>query len=483
MLALATILAVALVASIGGTAAVRHVASAHGALDRADSSRKTHARPVPALGGIGILAGCYGALGVALLVPALRQAVLSDGRRLAALAAAGLIVAALGVADDLRGVGARRKLAVQLAVAALLYAAGFRIELIDNPLGEDVRLGALSLPLTLLWMAGVSNAMNLVDGLDGLAGGLSLAGAAAIFCVAALGGDLPAMAVAAAVAGAVLGFLVFNVHPASIFMGDTGSLFLGTALGALATRPQAHLGNGVPLVAMIVVLGVPIADTLLAIARRAAAGAPIFAADREHLHHRLIDAGLSHRDAVAVLWLAAALLAAAGVHLASGAGLALAVLVAVAVGGAAALGRLGMLTLARPSQRHRREVNRARLRTVRAASRRLRHATAISEVRALLAVAAPGLAARSLSLYLGTGPPWPGAPAVAGRSCLPLDSGRPGLGALEIAWADATARLDRDAEIALEILCRAVTSSVDRLARGYVRAGWPGGAGARRPAA
>jgi N-acetylglucosaminyldiphosphoundecaprenol N-acetyl-beta-D-mannosaminyltransferase len=296
---------------------VCRAAVAANVLDHPRETRKVHVKPVPRLGGIGIVAAVYGTLSAgALLVPQLREAILRESSAFYALAIGGIAIAGLGLYDDLYGANARKKLTIQCAVALLLYGTGSRIVQVENPFGPDVALGVLSLPVTLLWIVGVTNAVNLIDGLDGLAAGIGVAAASALAVISAQAGNAPATFIAIAAVGALIGFLFFNVNPASIFMGDTGSLFLGALLAVLGLLPRAGTGK-TPLVALAVVLAIPIADTVLAMARRFARGAPIFSADREHLHHRLIDQGFSQRQAVLALWTGAGVLAAAGMHLAS----------------------------------------------------------------------------------------------------------------------------------------------------------------------
>ncbi len=474
------ILSSSLAISLVATPAVRRLAISYGVLDHALSSRKVHGRPVPRMGGLAIVAGIYGSLGIAFLIAPVREALLADGWRTIGLALAGIAVAALGLFDDLRGADARKKLAVQLTAALFLYTAGFRVTLVENPLGgADLALGALSLPVTLLWIAGVSNAVNLIDGLDGLAGGVALAAAVALFAIGASIMDLPAMLVAAALAGALLGFLVYNVNPASIFMGDTGSLFLGTVLAALALRPHPY-SHHVPLVAVALALAIPVADTLIAIVRRAARGAPLFHADRGHVHHRLLGLGLSHRQAVLVLWSGSAILAAAGVQLADRRCHRAFLLVAVLVVSGAALRRLGMLRLPDAEMLERRGRNRDRLRTVQTTGKRLRQAAAVGEVQDELVAAAPLLDARAVWLRrvaagADTAPPRPGAGArdVAGQpSRFYLDASRPELGLLEVAWRERGPRPDPDLELAFEILSRHVASTIQRIESGAQPAAW-----------
>ena len=265
----------ALLASLALTPLARRLALRTGVLDQALSSRKVHGRPIPRLGGVAMVASFYLAVGVlALADPGVRTLLAADGTRTAALLLGGLAIAGLGLHDDLHGATASTKLLVELALAGLLFAAGFRIDEVALPFLPPLALGWLALPVTVLWIAGVTNAVNLVDGLDGLAAGVALVAAAATGLLAFLGGNLLVVLLAAALAGAALGFLRSNYHPASIFMGDTGSLFLGFVLAALSLRTQHPSSTAVGLLGSALVLGLPIADTALAIGRRALRGAP-----------------------------------------------------------------------------------------------------------------------------------------------------------------------------------------------------------------
>ena len=147
----------------------------------------------------------------------------------------------------------------------------------------------MALPFTVLWMVGVINAMNLIDGLDGLAGGVAFFAVATNFLLALFRGDVLLCLAMAALAGAVLGFLVFNFNPASIFMGDTGSMFLGFVLAAVSLKTSSKSGTAVAMLVPIISLGLPIMDTLLAMTRRMLLGRPMFSADKEHIHHRLMS--------------------------------------------------------------------------------------------------------------------------------------------------------------------------------------------------
>src|SRR3990172_1095290 len=219
------------------TPLARRLARRIGAIDHALSSRKIHKAPIPRLGGIGIVGAFFPPM-VALFFTPSGVGDLFYARREAALGLflGGAIIAALGIYDDLKGAGARLKFAVQFGVGGLVYALGYRIDVIANPFGGAIELGWLGLPFTLLWVAGVINAVNLIDGLDGLAGGVAFITLLTVFVAAAVNGAPLMMLVSAALAGAVLGFLRYNFNPATIFMGDTGSMFLGFVLATTAIR-------------------------------------------------------------------------------------------------------------------------------------------------------------------------------------------------------------------------------------------------------
>ncbi|MFL5319946.1 MAG: MraY family glycosyltransferase [Myxococcaceae bacterium] len=286
------------------TLAVRHVALRFNWLDHSLSSRKVHARPVPRLGGVAIVLAFFAPLVALLIVDSGVGYYWKPERELiVGLFAGGFVIALLGLYDDFRGAGARKKFAVQLAVAVALYFAGFRIELLTAPFFGQVQLGALALPLTVFWIVGVVNAMNLIDGLDGLAGGVAFFAVGTNFVLALVRGDVLLSLCMAALAGALLGFLIFNWNPASIFMGDTGSMFLGFVLAAVSLKTSSKSGTAVAMLVPIIALGLPIMDTLLAIVRRMLLGRPIFSADKEHIHHRLMSRlNLTHRQAVLVLY-------------------------------------------------------------------------------------------------------------------------------------------------------------------------------------
>jgi UDP-GlcNAc:undecaprenyl-phosphate GlcNAc-1-phosphate transferase len=274
---------------------------------------------VPRLGGV--------AIAIAALVPIITT--LSVGRlpiggaeamRAIGLTFLALVVLALGIADDVRGTSPREKLVVQTFAAIATWVIGVRIERLTGVSGTAVTLAPwLSLCVTTIWIVGITNAMNLIDGLDGLAAGVGLVAVITFGVFGWMDGHGLVVLVAASLVGALIGFLVFNWTPARITMGDSGSLFLGYLLavtGILCTVKQyTAFAVGVPVLA----LGIPIADTALAIVRRIRRGTPVTEGDRDHVHHRLVKAGLSQRDAVVWLYggaigLATVALAARAAH-------------------------------------------------------------------------------------------------------------------------------------------------------------------------
>ena len=273
--------------------------------------RRKHARPIPRPGGLAI----FIAFGLAIAVfwsidilsggPVLIPEEARSSRfRLVVLAA--LVSVAVGFFDDLVDLRARWQLAGQLLVAAIVVSAGVRIEFVNNPLDPRhiIVLGALSIPVTFLWIVGMVNALNFIDGLDGLAAGVSAIAAVCLGFIALTPAvNEPFVAwMEFALAGALIGFLVFNVHPAKLFLGTTGVTFVGTVLATLSIFGTAKIA------AALLVLGVPIIDTFYVLVRRVLSGHPPFAPDRGHFHHRLLDVGLTHQQAVLLIYGMTALL-------------------------------------------------------------------------------------------------------------------------------------------------------------------------------
>ena len=269
------------------TPAVRRLALRWAWTDSPDGNRKLHDHVTPSSGGLAIFAGVAAALAMAAV--ALPLAGLGGLGLSASVVAGGVAVVLLGAVDDARGLDFKVKLGWEVLVAYLLLHSGLRIDLSVLPfVGDDVYLDALySIPLTVLWVVGVMNAVNLIDGMDGLASGVVAIAFASLAVAHGLAGNLSLVVVAVVFVGALIGFLVYNFSPASIFMGDAGSLFLGYALAVYTlsgpTSPDAFLTPVLPLLA----LGLPLLDTSLSIVRRAVERKAISAPDHDHIHHRM----------------------------------------------------------------------------------------------------------------------------------------------------------------------------------------------------
>jgi len=283
------------------TPLVARIAPRIGGLDDAQDRPRVHERPVPRIGGIAIVAG--------ILVPALLLVEVDGPYRGILLGTLG--VALLGLLDDLRGVKPGVKLA-GVALIALIPVVGYdvTIDRVTLPLIGDHDLGWLAVPLAVLWIAGVANLVNLIDGMDALAAGIVAIAAAAFAILAASFARMEAAALAAIVCGATLGFLRHNYHPAKIFMGDTGALALGFLIATLALDGLFKTAAAITLVAPMLVLAVPILDTSFVVLKRLKYRRPPFGADHNHFYHRFMRIGFSQRRTAAYLHVWAALLAA-----------------------------------------------------------------------------------------------------------------------------------------------------------------------------
>ena len=262
--------------------------------------RHIHAEPVPTLGGLALAVAVLGVAWVARALPGPAREL--ELRPLLGLSLAAIPILALGTVDDLRGTPPWVKLIIQACAALVLVLFGYGVPVLTNPLGGSLSSGIFNIPLTVAWVLVVVNAINLIDGLDGLASGAVLIASMALWWVGRTHGDFYVMFVCSLLAGATLGFLRFNFPPARIFMGDTGSHFLGLVLAAASLLENRKGTAAVTLLFPLVAMGVPIADSLLAFVRRLARGTPVFRADSEHIHHRLLRLGLSPRNALFVLW-------------------------------------------------------------------------------------------------------------------------------------------------------------------------------------
>jgi len=281
------------------TPVVRALAVRLGALDH-PGGRRIHAQPVPRLGGLAMAAAVLGTAWLAYALPG--PLVRLDVWPLLGLTLASIPILALGVIDDLRGVSAPIKLAVQAVAGVALVSFGFGIPALTNPFGGQIASGPLNVPLTIVWVVLVTNAINLIDGLDGLATGAVLIASMALWWVGRSHADLYVMFLTAVLAGSTLGFLRWNFPPARIFMGDTGSQFLGLVLAATSLIENRKGTVTITLLFPLVAMGVPILDSAITFVRRLKNRQPVFRGDAEHIHHRLLRAGLSPRRALFVLW-------------------------------------------------------------------------------------------------------------------------------------------------------------------------------------
>lgn len=300
VLAFMIALGVALIVTPGVIAFARRT----GALDKPDA-RKVHARPIPRIGGIGIYAAFMVSILVQLLFVDLTPEYMMS---LIGLMVGGTIVVAIGIIDDYCDLPAKVKLLGQIIAAAVLVVAfDVRIDFITDPLGDFIYLEWFAIPATIFWVVGLTNTVNLIDGLDGLAAGVSSIAAITIFLVAMEEGIPFVAMLTAALAGAAVGFLYYNFNPARIFMGDTGSMFLGFMLAGISVVGAVKSAATIALIVPILALGLPILDTTFAIVRRARNHRPIFKPDKGHLHHRLLAHGFTQKQAVLLMYVVSGL--------------------------------------------------------------------------------------------------------------------------------------------------------------------------------
>jgi len=303
---LATFL-IALVLTILLTPMVRSFAPEIGAVDK-PAERKVHTKTTPRTGGIAIFLGFSVAVLFGLLIGAEHGMKINPHPILGILLGAS-IVALVGLADDMRRLKPLTKLIWQLIGAAITVYFGVEISFVSNlMINGIIPLGWVAIPLTLIWLVGMTNAVNLIDGLDGLASGVTLIAAGALFIVAVRTHQPGAALLMLALAGSALGFLRYNFFPATIFLGDSGSYFLGFILAGSAIIGVFKTTLVVALFLPLVVLAVPIFDTTFAIIRRVRSHKSLFSADDKHIHHLLLRAGLTQKEAVLSIYVACCLL-------------------------------------------------------------------------------------------------------------------------------------------------------------------------------
>ncbi len=321
----------ALFASLALTYVVRERAMRARLFDAVDE-RKIHTRQIPRVGGVAIFWSVALTLFAMVMLAGFDGAGLS-GTQLVTVLMGGAAMHLIGLWDDLRQMRARYKFALQVAVAVVVYAGGVRLTSVAMPLIGEISFGpGWSVLITTLWFVGITNAFNLIDGLDGLASGAALFALTTMFVVALINGQGGAALVTLAVAGATLGFLRYNFHPATIFLGDSGSLFLGFMLAGIGAISSQKGSTVVALAIPLVSLGLPVVDTTLAIVRRFLRGQPIFSADRGHIHHKLLALGHSPRRVALLLYAGCAILALGGMLLVNESGYVALVLVLVGLG-------------------------------------------------------------------------------------------------------------------------------------------------------
>jgi UDP-GlcNAc:undecaprenyl-phosphate GlcNAc-1-phosphate transferase len=282
---------------------VRNYANARGWVATPELDRHVHTTSVPRLGGVAIFGSFMVVASFAALLPKSTALALALPARTAfSIFGSALIIFLLGLYDDLRFVGPYWKFGIQAVAAVLLYSGGVGVHQLDLlSAGHSLR-AVLGLPLTVLWVLLITNAFNLIDGLDGLAAGSAFFSTIVVFVTSLLVPDATVTLLTIALAGVILGFLRFNFHPASIFLGDSGSMFIGFMLAALALVGSEKAPTMIAVAIPVVAFGFPILDVLLAVSRRFLGGKPLFAGDRDHIHHKLLKRGLSQRGAVLVLY-------------------------------------------------------------------------------------------------------------------------------------------------------------------------------------
>ncbi len=314
----ALLIVIAAITTMGTTPFVRRLSLRYGLVDQ-PGGRKVHSEPISRLGGVAIFLGVMTAIGLQAVGEArlgwAGSLLEGFGGRVNQLGVlAGLVLMfVVGLVDDLLDLKPGVKFGGQILAAGVVAASGLRIDYVGDPLtGGLIMLGLLSIPVTVLYLVGFANVINLIDGLDGLAAGVSAIAATTLLVIAAQGNRLDAAVIAAAVIGACLGFLRYNFNPASIFMGDSGAMFLGFTLATISLLGVMKTTAAIALAIPLIIIGVPIFDTASAIVRRLRHNRPIQEADKGHIHHRLLTRGFDQRQTVLIIYAWSAALAIGG---------------------------------------------------------------------------------------------------------------------------------------------------------------------------
>ena len=304
-----------LVAWLGTDLLIPHVvrfAKMIGKMDVPDA-RKVHKEPIPRLGGVAIFLGFILSL---ITIELLQPGFFSLKSGWSGIVAGATLMFVLGIVDDLKPLPAKVKFVAQIGVAILAYYLGVKVSVLSNPFGGMFILPEyVSMLITVFWLVGITNTINLIDGLDGLAAGISIIAGITLSIIAIQTNQVVGAVIILTLVGGTIGFLRYNFNPAKIFMGDSGSLFLGFTLAAISVTGVLKVATAVTVLLPLLILGFPILDTTFAIVRRAIAGKPIFQPDKGHLHHRLLGIGLSQRRTVVVIYGFSSLLAGIALQL------------------------------------------------------------------------------------------------------------------------------------------------------------------------
>ncbi|MFL0245892.1 glycosyltransferase family 4 protein [Candidatus Clostridium stratigraminis] len=293
---------VSAVISLLATPLVKKFAVKIGAIDVPKDERRVHKKPIPLLGGLAIY--------IAFMITIILKKGSLEISELGIILGSTIIVIG-GVIDDIKDLKPLVKLSIQIVAALCLIVSGVSITILTNPFGGTnglIYISWLYIPFTVIWVVGITNALNLIDGLDGLAAGVALISTITIFIIAIIHNRSEAAVLTSVLGGAIIGFLPYNFNPATIFMGDTGAQLLGFLLAAISMEGTIKSATAFAVSVPILAIGLPIYDTIFAMIRRKVNGKPISQADRGHLHHRLLDLGLSQRQAVIIMYLLSAIL-------------------------------------------------------------------------------------------------------------------------------------------------------------------------------
>lgn len=337
------IFALAFIVAFASTPIAKKLAFKAGAIDIPKDDRRMHRRPIARFGGLAIVSGflisiLFNVLGALLGV---KGNYYMPDKQFIGLIAGIIVIEISGVLDDIKPLRARTKLGFQVLAALIVVLSGTKIEILTNPFSTShvATLNTwISYVITVIWIIGITNALNLIDGLDGLAAGVASISSLSLFFVAVIYNRWDMAILTAALAGGALGFLPYNFNPAKIFMGETGSAFLGFTLAVISVQGTLKAYAAIAIAAPIMVLALPLFDTVFAISRRVLKHKPVMQADRGHLHHRLIDRGLTQRQSVAIMYSISAVLGLCAVVLADKGALSAIILViilsAFVIGGA-----------------------------------------------------------------------------------------------------------------------------------------------------